>query len=234
MTSSDQTTDGAFGHATLRFLEEIAAHNERTWFQANKHRYEADVLEPALGYIETMGPRIERISGHFVAIPKRVGGSLMRIYRDMRFSHDKTPYKTNIGIQFRHERGKDVHAPGFYVHVEPGRCFLGAGIWRPESSALAAIRARIVEKPNAWKNASGDGRFQKRFEFGGQQLTRPPRGFAADLPFIEDIKRKDFIASCPLDDEEVIAGEFADLTADRFAAAAPLMAFLCRALELQF
>ena len=234
MTTSSHAIDGVFSPETLRFLTEIAANNERNWFQANKHRYEADVLEPALGYIETMGPRIESISAHFVAIPKRVGGSLMRIYRDTRFSHDKTPYKTNIGIQFRHERGKDVHAPGFYVHVEPGRCFLGAGIWRPESSALAKIRTRIVEKPGAWKNASRDGRFQEYFEFGGQRLKRPPRGFAAELPYIEDIKRKDFIASCPIDDEDVIAGDFAERTAARFAAAAPLMTFLCTALELQF
>ena len=234
MTAPSHAADGAFRPETLRFLEEIAANNERTWFQANKHRYEADVLAPALDYIETMGPRIERISGHFVAIPRRVGGSLMRIYRDTRFSHDKTPYKTNIGIQFRHERGKDVHAPGFYAHIEPGRCFLGAGIWRPESSALAAIRTRIVEKPNAWKRASGEGGFLDNYEFGGQRLKRPPRGFAADLPCIEDIKRKDFIASCPLDDDDVIAADLAERTAARFAAAAPLMAFLCAALELQF
>jgi len=234
MSSPNQAANGAFSPETLRFLEEIADNNERTWFQANKHRYEADVLEPALGYIETMGPRIERISAHFVAIPKRVGGSLMRIYRDTRFSHDKTPYKTNIGIQFRHERGKDVHAPGFYVHVEPGRCFLGAGIWRPESGALAKIRTRIVEKPGAWKNASRDGRFEEYFEFGGQRLKRPPRGVPAELPYIEDIKRKDFIASCPIDDEDVIAGDFPERTTARFAAAAPLMAFLCTALELQF
>ncbi len=234
MNTASHVADGAFRPETLRFLEEVAANNERNWFQANKHRYEADVLDPALGYIETMGPRIESISVHFVAIPKRVGGSLMRIYRDTRFSHDKTPYKTNVGIQFRHERGKDVHAPGFYVHVEPGRCFLGAGIWRPESGALAKIRTRIVERPDAWKRASLDGRFQEHFEFGGQRLKRPPRGFAAELPFIEDIKRKDFIASCPIDDEDVIAGDFAERTAARFAAAAPLMAFLCTALELQF
>ena len=234
MSSSSQATARAFGPETMRFLEEIAANNERPWFQANKHRYEDSVLEPALGFIEAMGPGIENISGHFVAIPKRVGGSLMRIYRDTRFSHDKTPYKTNIGIQFRHERGKDIHAPGFYVHIEPGRCFVAAGIWRPESKALAAIRTRIVEKPDAWKKASGDKRFGKHFEFGGQRLKRPPRGFDADLPYIEDIKRKDFIASCAVADEAVIGGKFDALAAARFAAAAPLMAFLCAALDLQF
>ena len=234
MSSSSQAAARAFGPETMRFLEEIAANNERPWFQANKHRYEDSVLEPALGFIEAMGPGIENISGHFVAIPKRVGGSLMRIYRDTRFSHDKTPYKTNIGIQFRHERGKDIHAPGFYVHIEPGRCFVAAGIWRPESKALAAIRTRIVEKPDAWKKASGDKPFGKHFEFGGQRLKRPPRGFDADLPYIEDIKRKDFIASCAVADEAVIGGKFDALAAARFAAAAPLMAFLCAALDLQF
>ena len=234
MSRQTPTAQRAFRPETMRFLEEIAANNDRTWFQANKHRYEADVLDPALGFIERIGPRLEHISGHFVAIPKRVGGSLMRIYRDTRFSPDKTPYKTNIGIQLRHERGKDIHAPGFYVHIEPSRCFIAAGIWRPESKALAAIRARIVEKPDGWKRASASRRFRKHFEFGGQRLSRPPRGFAADTPNIEDIKRKDFIASCAVDDDEVIAEDFAERVAARFEAAQPLMMFLCAALELQF
>ena len=223
-----------FPRATMRFLEELAANNERAWFQANKHRYEEDVLAPALEFIGAMGPRLERISRHFVAIPKRVGGSLMRVYRDTRFSRNKTPYKTNIGIQFRHELGKDVHAPGFYVHIEPGLCFLGVGLWHPESSALAAIRDSIVDDPSAWKRARDAKRFRERFELSGERLKRPPRGYATDHPCIEDLKRKDFIGVSEFDIREASDRQFADRVAADFAAAKPLMRFLCEALELRF
>src|SRR5918992_6326144 len=100
------------------FLRELAANNDREWFAANKTRYVADVQEPALAFIEDVGVRLPEVSGHFVADARTVGGSLFRIYRDTRFSKDKTPYKTHVGIQLRHESGKDVHAPGFYLHLE--------------------------------------------------------------------------------------------------------------------
>ena len=125
-----------FKTSTIKFLRELEKNNNRDWFEANKHRYESDVREPALAYIEAMAPRLAKISPHFIASPKKVGGSLMRVYRDVRFSKDKTPYKTNIGIQFRHSAGKDVHAPGFYMHIEPSQVFIAAGIWRPDSEML--------------------------------------------------------------------------------------------------
>jgi len=219
---------------TLRFLKQLEANNERTWFAANKHRYEALVLEPSLAFIEAMAPRIERLSKHFLAVPKRTGGSLLRVYRDARFAHNKTPYKTNIGVQFRHERGRDVHAPGYYVHVEPGACFLGAGIWRPEPAALHAIRARVAAQPEEWRKAFTRGSFTAHFELSGDRLLRPPRGFDATAPNVEDLKRKDFIAISRLGDGDVLGGEFPALVAARFKAAAPLMAFLCAALELPY
>src|SRR5882672_12210854 len=114
-TMPKPATAPTFDRETLRFLADLAAHNDRPWFEANKHRYEAHCMEPALAFIEAMAPAIAKISRHFVVAPKRAGGSLMRIYRDTRFARDKAPYKTNIGVQFRHERAKDVHAPGFYV-----------------------------------------------------------------------------------------------------------------------
>lgn len=227
-------TSAIYSRRTLKFLKEIAENNERTWFQDNKGRYEADVLEPSLELIEAMGPRLERVSKHFVAIPKRSGGSLMRVYRDARFSHDKTPYKTNIGIQFRHELGKDVHAPGFYVHIEPGGCFVGAGIWHPDAEPLAAIRSRIAESPDEWRRAVAGKRFRDAFELGGDRLTRLPRGFSADAPHIEDIKRKDFIAIRPLGHADVIAADLPKQLQSSFTAAKPLMSFLCSALDLRF
>lgn len=223
-----------FTAATFRFLRTLARNNERDWFNANKSRYESIVLDPALAFIEAMGPRLERISQHFVAVPKRSGGSLMRVYRDTRFSRDKTPYKTNIGIQFRHELGKDVHAPGFYVHVEPGGCFLGAGIWHPDPDALARIRNRIAEAPDTWRKAACGKRFTDVYHLSGDSLMRPPKGFSADAPFIDDLKRRDFIAIRPLDDGDVLAIDFAGQVAGHFGRAKPLMAFLCDALELRF
>ena len=223
-----------FSTETVRFLRELAANNNRPWFNANKHRYEKLVLDPAFDFICAMGPRLERVSPHFTAIPRRVGGSLMRVYRDTRFSRDKTPYKNNIGIQFRHELGKDVHAPGYYVHIEPDSCFLGVGLWHPPSGPLGMIRDRIVETPDAWLAARDDSGFRRRFELTGDSLKRPPRGYPPDHPCVVDLKRKDFIAMAQFDVENVDDTAFADRVAEDFASAGPFMAFLCKALQLQY
>jgi uncharacterized protein (TIGR02453 family) len=215
-------------------LTELADNNEREWFKINKHRYESHVLDPALEFINAMGPRIEKISPHFIAIGKRMGGSLMRVYRDTRFSKDKTPYKTNVGIQFRHELSKDAHAPGFYLHIQPKNCFIGAGIWRPDSGSLAAIRAGIADGPGKWKRARDAKRFAESFRFGGDSLKRPPRGYAADHPYIDDLKRKDFIAISNFPISRIRSGDFIDEVAAGYATAKPLMKFLCAALNMRF
>jgi uncharacterized protein (TIGR02453 family) len=223
-----------FNKATFRFLAELETNNERPWFEANKARYEHAVVEPALAFIGAMAPRLERISKHFLAVPKRTGGSLMRIYRDTRFAYNKTPYKTNVGIQFRHELGRDVHTPGFYVHIEPDGCFLGAGIWRPEPEPLRAIRSRIVAKPDLWHRAATDRRFTAEFALAGDRLERPPRGFSAASPHVEDLKRKDFTAISRLTQRDILGRDFPAIVAARFKAAAPFMAFLCAALDLEY
>ncbi len=225
---------GGFPADTVRFLRELAENNNRPWFNEHKQRYEQLVLEPALDFICAMGPRLEQLAPHFTAIPRRVGGSLMRVYRDTRFSRDKSPYKTNIGIQFRHELGKDVHAPGFYVHLDPGSCFLGVGMWHPASGPLGMIRDRIVEDPVAWKRVRDARGFRRRFELSGDSLKRPPRGYAADHPLIEDLKRKDFIGIATFDIQAAEDAAFADRVAADFAAAKPFMAFLCGALDLRY
>jgi uncharacterized protein (TIGR02453 family) len=224
----------AFDRETLRFLTDLAANNDRAWFEANKQRYEDHFLAPALAFVDAMNPAIAAISTNFRAVSRPLGGSIMRIYRDTRFARDKSPYKTNIGIQFRHARGRDVHAPGFYVHIQPGGCFLGAGIWHPESSALAAIRTEIVQHPDLWQRARDAKAFRRHFDLGGEQLARLPRGFAADAPHADDLRRKDFIAGCNLADRDVLSRGFAADVAARFASAAPFVAFLCGALDLEF
>ncbi|MCA9520487.1 MAG: TIGR02453 family protein, partial [Myxococcales bacterium] len=120
------TNDGPyFGDETLDFLEELSLNNNRDWFTAHKPRYESFVRDPALAFVRAMAPRLERLAPSLIADDRKMGGSLMRIYRDTRFSKDKTPYKTNIGIHFRHKSAKDVHAPGLYVHVGLDGHFVG-------------------------------------------------------------------------------------------------------------
>lgn len=223
-----------FPQGCLPFLGELAQHNERPWFNDNKARYETCVRHPALAFIADMGPPLARLSPNFLALPKKVGGSLMRVYRDTRFAHDKTPFKTNVGIHFRHESAKDVHAPGFYVHLEPGNCFLGAGIWRPEGKVVAAIREFIVDNPHAWREATQSRVFRQRWTLIGDALVRPPRGFDADHPLIDDLKRKDFIARMSFADDEIESPRFTAFVARRFKDAVPLVSYLCMALELEF
>lgn len=223
-----------FRPESLRFLEELAANNNREWFRDNKSRYEEQVLDVALRFIQSMQDPLHEIAPHFVAVPTRVGGSLMRVYRDTRFAKNKLPYKTNIGIQFRHERAKDVHAPGYYVHIAPGEVFLGVGMWRPESAGLRAIRERIVARPGEWQRAVGDASFQRHFELGGESLTRPPRGFDKDHEHIGDIKRKSFIAVRDLPAEAPLAKGFQQTVEKSFASGEPFMRFLCQAVGVPF
>jgi len=218
-----------FTKATFDFLGDLAANNERTWFEANKGRYEQFVREPALDFIAAMAPQLDKFAPNFRAEPRKVGGSLMRVFRDTRFSRDKTPYKTNIGIQFRHTLGKDVHAPGFYVHIAGDECFLAVGCWRPEPDALARIRDLIAAKPEKWFKARDDRKFASHWSLSGERLTRPPRGFAADHPAIEDLKYKDYVAVAPLDFDAAMGRGLVKLAATRFAAATPYMGFLCDA-----
>jgi len=223
-----------FPEECILFLQNLGQNNNRDWFNQNKPLYESEVREPALTFIEAMSPELRRISPHFRAIPKKVGGSLMRVYRDTRFSKDKTPYKTNLGIHFRHERGKDVHAPGFYLHIEPGACFLGSGIWRPDSATLSVLRDFIVDNPASWKSARNHKGFKASFQLEGESLKRPPRGYPPDHPLIEDLKRKDFIARSPLDETQIVKPNFHKLVARRFKQADSFMRYLCTALEIDY
>lgn len=223
-----------FAPSLFQFLEELADHNQRPWFQANKIRYERDVLEPSLAFIRAFGPYLRKISPYFVASDRRVGGSLMRVYRDTRFGRDKTPYKTNVGIQFRHEFGRDVHAPGFYVHLAPGECFLALGAWRPDRESLALIRQAIVDHPDRWKRARDQRPFRARFQLDGDRLKKPPRGYPPDHPLVEDLKRTDFVALQPRGERDVLQPDFLDTTAASFAACRPFLRFLCDALRVPF
>lgn len=223
-----------FTQDSLDFLDDLAANNDRPWFAANRARYERLVLAPALSFIAEMAPVLASFAPQFRADARRSGGSLMRVHRDTRFSRDKTPYKTNIGIQFRHQGGKDVHAPGFYLHVASDGCFLGAGCWHPDSASLLHIRDAIAEEPERWFAVCDDSGFAANWTLSGESLTRPPRGYPADHAAIEDLKRKDFIAIATLSADEVIAENLPELAGARFATATPFMKFLCSALAVDY
>lgn len=223
-----------FEASTIAFLEELAANNNREWFKANKTRYEELVLDVALRFIQSMQAPLANIAPHFTAIPNRVGGSLMRVYRDTRFSKNKLPYKTNIGIQFRHELARDVHSPGYYVHIEPDTVFLGAGMWRPDSDPLRQIRERIANKPAEWKRVRADAGFRRHFKLGGEALTRPPRGFDKEHENIDDIRRKSFIAVKDMSAEACLNPRFQQQVETAFKASAPFMKFLCKSVNVPF
>lgn len=219
----------------FKFFKELASNNNREWFEDNKPRFKRDVQEPLVAFVEAMGPRLKKVSKHFVADPRLNGGSIFRIYKDVRFSKDKTPYKTHGGVQFRHARGKDAHAPGFYVHIAPGEVFYGGGIWMPPSDALLAVREAIRDDGAAWKKATTGAAFRKRFKtIRGDQLTRPPRGFDAEDPNIDDLKRKSFFAMQEGTQKEAQSASFPDAVAAAMTDAAPLMKFLCKALGAPF
>ena len=223
-----------FSRDLFGFLEELRSNNRREWFEANRTRYERDVREPMLTFISDFAPRLRKISPKLVADPRPSGGSMFRIYRDVRFSADKKPYKTHVAARFSHVMARDVHAPGFYVHLEPGGVFCAAGIWRPDPATLAKIRDFIVQHPAHWKKAINDAKFRRLCALEGEVLSRPPKGYDPGHPLIDDLKRKDFIAVTNLD----LADAFSPLFIDRFTtaciAASLLMRFLTKALGLQF
>jgi uncharacterized protein (TIGR02453 family) len=152
----------------------------------------------------------------------------------VRFSRDKTPYKTNVGIQFRHRLGRDVHAPGLYFHFDPEEAFLGAGVWHPDPGTLGRIRERILARPAEWTRARDEPGFRRRYRLAGDSLRRAPRGVAADHPLVEDLRRKDFLGVCPIPLDSVIRPGLVGRVATRFAAARPFLRHLCRTLELPF
>lgn len=224
----------SFTPALFSFLRDLEANNDRDWFAANKQRYERSVREPGLRFIQEFAPQLTKVSSHFVADARPSGGSMFRIYRDVRFSNDKSPYKTNVGFQFRHEAGRDAHAPGFYLHLEPGACFFGAGLWHPDASTALSIRERIADETDRWKKITGSNRFTDAFHLSGDSLKRPPKGFGPDHPFIEDLKRKDFIAMKTLTQKAVTADGFIAEFSRLCSNSAPLMAFLCEAIGVPF
>jgi uncharacterized protein (TIGR02453 family) len=224
-----------FSAASFRFLRALARNNDKAWFAAHKQQYEDHVREPFLRLLVDLQPDLAQVSTHFRSDPKTVGGSLFRIYRDARFSNDKSPYKPWQGARLYHERRKQVPAPSFYLHLQPGQCFVGAGLWHPEPDTQRRIRQFIVDNPGSWKAAAHAPKFRKRFEFEeAEKLVRAPRGFPAEFEFIDDLRHRNFVFWRSLPGETVTGPRLRQVVAADLAALGPFMDYLCAALDLEF
>jgi uncharacterized protein (TIGR02453 family) len=217
-----------FNPELFTFLKQLRKNNNREWFHTNKERYESVVRDPFLRFIADLSFRLDEISPHLEADPRPVGGSMFRIYRDVRFSKDQSPYKTHAGAHFPHiDADKNVHVPGFYLHLEPGGCFAAAGVWHPDSTTLKRIRAAIVERPTVWEAVR-----RSKLRIEGRTLARPPKGYDAQHPFIEDLKRQDFVSSIAFSDAQVCHPRFLSDFVAACKKMNPLMKFLTKALGL--
>lgn len=212
----------------FRFLARLKRNNNRDWFLAHQAEFETGIRQPALRFITDFGAPLYEIAPHLVADPRPSRGSLFRIYRDVRFSPDKRPYKTHVAMRFAH-RGKDVHSPGFYLHLEPGGCFAACGLWRPEPLTLLKVRNAIVSRPKQWKAV----RKLLNWDDAGK-LRRPPRGFLGDHEFVEDLKLRDLGTAVDFTDKQVCSTTFMPIFANACRTMSPMGAFLSSAVGLKF
>ena len=212
------------------FFSELADNNNRDWFNANKARYTDIVQGEMVEFITAIAPHLEKVSPHYIANPKRHGGSMFRIYKDVRFSKDKRPYKDHAACHFRHNAGKDAHASGFYVHIATDSIIFGGGIWKPPSDKLKLVRERIADRPDDWKKVISNKRLKDTFGgVAGDGLVRPPKGFDPEHKYIEDLKRQSFFAMRHAKPSLARSKNFVDEVAQTFKAASPLMKFLAAA-----
>ncbi len=225
-------TTGYFTRDTFHFLDELKAHNNKEWFEANRERYEKSARQPMLRFISDLGPRLGKLAPKVQADPRPVGGSMLRIFRDVRFSKDKTPYKTNLAAHFGHEDGTDEATPAFYLHIAPGDCVAGAGIWHPAPAALAKIRDAIVAHSGDWKKVTSRNDFGSACGMMGESLARAPKGYDPNHPFVEDLKRKDFGMRLELTEKQVCSPEFLDTYVAACRSMLPFVKFLAKAVEL--
>ena len=218
---------GYFDDDLFGFLGDLATHNERAWFEQNRARYEAKVRDPFLRFLNDLEPKLRKIAPHVIVDSRPSGGSMMRIHRDTRFSKDKSPYKTNIAAHFELEGVEG--GPAFYLHLQPGKSAVGGGMWRPEPATLKRVRDAIVAESTKWSRATRGAELRSACGFLGESLKRPPAGYDAEHPHIEDIKRKDFAMSAPLTDAQVTSSDFMGLVAEGFKRTKPFVSFLAEA-----
>jgi uncharacterized protein (TIGR02453 family) len=228
-----------FRPEAIQFLADLAANNDRAWFQPRKADYERLLKEPLQALIATLAERFEARGIPLRADPAK---SPFRIYRDVRFSKDKSPYKTNLGASFPwigdeppdpdaggRSHTANAHSSGGYFHLQPGEIFVGGGVWRPDKAWLDAFRRGVVDEPDRIRGLVDDPRFSEMFgELGGEEprLQRVPTGYPADHPNAEFLKLKDVIFGRRLADADATSPSLPDVITESFAAALPVMRYL--------
>ena len=237
MAVAADTAFTGFRPEAVEFLAELAANNERAWFQPRKGEYERLLKEPLEALCVALAERFRARGIPMQADPARAP---FRIYRDVRFAKDKSPYKTNIGASFPwageeagdvdgRSRTANVHSSGGYFHLSPGEIYVGGGYWHPEKPWIDAFRQRLVADPAAFHALIDAPAFQSTFgglSRDGHALQRVPSGYPADHPEAEVLKLKDVIFGRRLSDREAQSGELPDTIADVFEAAVPLLRYL--------
>jgi uncharacterized protein (TIGR02453 family) len=229
-----KTNNTYFTPSSLKFLRDLKAHNEKAWFDANRSSFEESVKGPALQLVSDLQPVLKKISPRFVADPRPNGGSLSRMNRDIRFSKDKSPYKTALFLHFKHTAGNEEAMPSFYMHIEPGASTVGGGVWQPGPKPLKKIRDSIVRDPGGWARAAADGVNGACLMSSGETLKRVPPGYDPEFRFADDLRRKDFGVHRPLADSTLTGSKLIDEIGESLRAASPLLKFLCKAVGLPF
>ncbi|MBI5464857.1 MAG: DUF2461 domain-containing protein [Ignavibacteriales bacterium] len=218
-----------FPKEAFRFFAQLRKNNHREWFEKHKHEYESFVRLPMQSLIASLRPQFTRFAPEFDLNPKR---SIFRIYRDVRFSKDKTPYKTHVAAHIvLAGKPKGFVGSGYYLHVEPSECFVGGGIYVPDGEQLKKIRKAIAGRGKEFLSILNERSFKKRFgKIEGAKLQRVPRGYDDAHPMAEWLKLKQFFVGVSLKGEECFKPGFAGLAARICEDAAPLVRFLNGAL----
>ena len=217
-------TDGfaGFSPEAFQFLVDLALNNDRSWFQPRKAEYERLLKEPLEALCVELAGEFERRSIPLSADPAR---SPFRIYRDVRFSKDKSPYKTALSASFPWIG--DGGGVGGYLHLQPGDSYIGGGMWHPSPGRLAAWRSKVVDDRAGVHEVLGDPAFRQEFgNVSGDQLKRAPSGFSPDDPDVELLRLKDVTFGRRLADAEASSAKLAAELARTFTAAIPLLELL--------
>lgn len=228
-----------FRPAALTFLRALKRNNTREWFQSHRDDYESEVRAPLAALVEELDVRFAEIAPEIVGDPKR---SLFRIHRDVRFSNDKSPYKTNAAAWFYHgDAGRGVGSAtphggaGFYFHMEPGESMLGGGIWMPPRPTLNKIREQIDEDHRTLSRLLRDAALRRRFGGLAEEgmLTRMPRGYAEGHPAATLLRHQSFTLGRSLTEAELFSPKLADVLARDYARILPLVRWFNGALGLR-
>lgn len=207
--------------STFSFLRNLKKNNDRGWFSENKEKYTAahqDVLE----FVEELLAEMSKFDENFAKLdPKK---TLFRIYRDTRFSKDKSPYKTNFGASINGIGKKDGGA-GYYLHISPGECFTAAGVYRCDPKKLKELRKEISVNADEFKSIIQDRDF-RNFEFNNEKLSRVPQGFEKDDPMAEYLKMKHLVVSQNIKDEDLMNTESVKFVAENFRKMSKFVDFL--------